>query len=139
MTETETPCRIPETFNGSLADMAFILAGGNLGALSVLSEWAAVDPRARMGFLTSLDLKHLYDEHIWEVYKLCGRDIHRFIYHVSMELPNQYTGKLVFTGPYCSRVRVDEGFFAKRTFGKPGSYWALEHPPTDTDYDYPIL
>ena len=130
-------CRIPASFQGSLEDAIAALGGGNPGSTRVLLEWLQVDASAFFGFLSVLDLKHLYDQHIWEVYKLCGQDIHRFIYHVEMELPNQATGELMTTGPYASRVdRATH--FAMRQHGKPGSYWALENPPADRNYEYPI-
>jgi hypothetical protein len=130
-------CRVTSDTDQSLGGIIFVLTGGNLGATSVLLQWLDVDPYALLGFLNVLDTKHLYDEHIWNVYKLCGEDINRFIYHVQMELPDQATGRVSVTGPYTAEVNR-EGFFAKRRFGKPGSYWALEHPPVETNYSYPI-
>lgn len=131
-------CRINETNSSTIENVIAALSGGVIGSMTVLAEWARTDPLAMLAFLNALDLKHLYDSAIWEVYKLCGQDLDRFIYHVCMELPNQATGELGVTGSYCSQVDL-ESFSAKRKFGKPGSYWALEHPPTEEDYAYPIV
>jgi|GEM_PF-963906 len=115
-----------------------LLSSGSPGSMTVLMEWYAKDPFALLEILV-LDSKRLYDEHIWDVYsRVCGENLDRFIYHVQMELPNQVTGELSITGSY-NRMVDTRAFFAKRTFGKPGSYWALEDPPTDRHYDYPIV
>lgn len=129
-------CRITEDVPP--LEMIKILTGGNIGSVQVLVEWLDRDPLAFLGFLTSLDIKHLYDEHIWCVYNdVCGADIDRFIYHVSMELPDQITGKLRTSGPY--QIADMDAFFAERCFGEPGSYWALKNPPSDPYYVYPIV
>ncbi len=139
MADTTTECRMtPADMNISVSEMITRLTGGNLGSTRVLVEWLDRDPMAVLAFLTVLDLKHLYDEHIWVVYdKICDQDIDRFIYHVSMELPNQATGRLSVSGPY-SRL-ANDAFWAKRQSGKPGAYWALEQPPTERNYSYPIV
>lgn len=130
--------RITEDFvDGSMVDIIGKLTSYNVGAMSVLAEWVKRDPMALFPMLTCLDMKHLYDNHIWDVFKLCDKDLDRFIYHVEMELPNQITGQLSVTGPYLSQVNRDE-HYAKRKFGKPGTFWALEHPPSEKNYDYPI-
>ncbi len=132
-------CRITENSDTSIPGMIAALSGGNIGAMNVIMEWIERDgPMAFPAILTVLDMKHLYDHHIWVVYSdVCGRDIDRFIYHVSMELPNQVTGKLSTSGPY--RSQVNDEFYKKRTFGTPGSYWALQEPPHDPNYAYPIV
>jgi hypothetical protein len=133
-----TECRItPDNANITVAEMINILTGGNIGAATVLKMWCTVDPMAPLAFLTCIDLKHLYDERIWDVFELCGQDINRFIYHVEMELPDQDTGLPGISGPYVTQIDQEE-FFAKRKHGAPGSFWALENPPTDPNYEYPI-
>lgn len=119
------------------AEVITTLCGGNPGALTVLLTWFRSSPFAMIEVLT-LDTKRLYDHHIWEVYKyVCGEDFERFKYHVMVELPHQDTGELSVTGPYSPSLNNKE-FWEKRRFGKPGSYWALENPPTEPDYEYPI-
>lgn len=123
----------------SVTEAIAALGGDNYGSLSALMACLMTEPLALSSFLT-IDGKHLYDEHIWKVFKhVCGEDPARFLYHVQVELPDQETGELRITGPYSTQIEDTKAFFAKRTFGKPGSYWALEHPPTDRNYEYPIL
>ncbi|HEY1063794.1 MAG TPA: hypothetical protein VGE30_00680 [Candidatus Saccharimonadales bacterium] len=132
----QTDLRVTEHTDLSTRGIIQALTDSNPGAMSVLLQWLEKDSLALIAMLTCLDLKHLYDDQIWEVYLLCGKDIDRFIYHVQMELPDQLTGHHATSGPYIGQV--DEEFYAKRKFGKPGSFWALEHPPAETDYAYPI-
>lgn len=130
------PARIDDP-SMSLFEAVKKLSGGHPGSMKVLMDWIEKDRHAFLGILNSIDGKHLYDEHIWNVFKLCGEDLDRFIYHVEMELPDQLTGTPSISGMYCRGIDHEE-FFAKRSFGKPGSYWALENPPTEADYSYPI-
>ncbi len=119
-------------------EMIIALCGDNPGAMSVLAQW--LESSGLMGVIEmfTLDTKRLYDHRIWELYKdVCGEDIERFRYHVLTELPNQETGKLSVTGPYSPGFGNEE-FWEKRRFGTPNSFWALEHPPTEPDYEYPI-
>jgi len=90
-------------------------------------------------FLTILDSKRLYGSRICELYELCGKDVKRFIYHVKTELPNQETGKWGVTGEYAMQFLRRPELRAARQFGRPNSFWALEHPPTKADYEYPII
>lgn len=117
-------------------DVAMTLSGGNPGAIRVLAEWFNTSPLALIEVLI-LDSKRLYDHHIWNLYKMCGYDIERFKYHVAVELPNQETGILSVTGPHAPRLH-DKEFWQKRTYGQPGAFWALENPPLETHYEYPI-
>ena len=117
-------------------DLVFALCGGNSGALRVLAEWFHSSPMAVIEML-SLDTKRLYDNRIWELYELCGQDIERFKYHVLTELPNQETGELSVSGPH-SPDFDDKEFWQKRRSGQPGSFWALENPPSEANYEYPI-
>jgi hypothetical protein len=112
------------------------LCCSNPGALRVLAEWFHSSPMAVIEML-SLDTKRLYDNRIWDLYKLCGMDIERFKYHVQVELPNQETGELSVTGPHSPDFK-DKEFWVKRRFGKSGSFWALENPPSEANYEYPI-
>ncbi len=120
----------------SFLEMVTILSGGIPGAVRVLVEWFNTSPTAPLEMLV-LDSKRLYDHRIWELYKLCGCDIERFKYHVQVELPNQETGELSVTGPHTPDLG-DKDFWEKRRFGEPGSFWALETPPSCSDYEYPI-
>lgn len=130
-------CRISPNSDLTIMELVYTLAGGKIEPMSVLFKWLDVDPMAVLGLLHGIDMKHLYDEHIWAVYELCNYSIERFIYHVQMELPDQATGELSVTGPYTTQVDMTD-FARKRTFGTPGSYWALQDPPTAPDYSFPI-
>ncbi len=129
--------RINKDNSGSIIKIFLALTSGHTGAVTVLAHWKRIDPQALLHIETILDGKGLYDEHIWDVYLLCDRDINRFIYHVSMELPDQRTGKVTISGKYQRQVDIKE-FLAKRTFGRPGSYWGLKNPPREPHYSYPI-
>lgn len=125
--------------NMSLTSAMFALSEGNAGALNVLMQLMQDNPMQ----IFICDSKRLYGSRIWMLYKdICGEDIGRFAYHLCVELPNQETGKLSITGPYAARWGFDtpekKQFWASRRFGKPGSFWALEHPPTRRDYAYPL-
>lgn len=118
----------------SVLEVVMALAEDNMGAAKVLIEVLDADP---MGLvcLQVIDNKRLYGSRIWQLYELCGRDIKRFMYHVNVELPNQETGVLPMS---VSRIFGPEEWLAKRQFGQPGSFWALENPPTEPDYAFPI-
>lgn len=122
----------------TIDDVIAKMSDGNPGAEHVLGRLFAEDQFAGFMNMLLLDTKRLYGYRIWELFKLCGQDLKRFVYHLDMELPNQATGELSITGPYCSRVD-NEAHFAVRTHGKPGSFWALANPPTDPNYKYPIV
>ena len=118
-------------------DVIITLSEGNPGAVMVLSKWHSSSPMAIIEMLI-LDTKRLYGPRIWELYKdVCGEDFERFKYHVQVELPNQETGVLSVTGPF-SPDFDDTSFWEKRTSGRPDSFWALDNPPTESDYVYPI-
>lgn len=117
--------------------MLLKLCEGHALALKVLTRLLNESKNGFMQIL-GLDTNRLYGARIWDLYKLCGKDLERFEYHLDMELPNQGTGHVSITGPYCSKVDQD-AHFAARKFGKPGSFWALENPPTDPNYEYPII
>lgn len=120
-----------------LQSMIYALSGGNLLAIDILIQWVKSDPTAQVAILT-LDSKRLYDSRIGMLYTdVCGEDIERFKYHVQVELPNQETGQLSVTGPLSPSFENKE-FWETRKNGKPGSYWALDNPPTSREYEYPI-
>lgn len=133
---TQTGDRLTD-IHMTVTDMVIVRVDGNPGAIRVLREW--IDSSGPIGVLelVILDSKRLYGSRIWELYKLCGQDIERFKYHVQVELPNQQTGQLSATGPYGPGFGNTE-FWEKRKFGKPESFWALENPPDDPNYEYPI-
>lgn len=117
--------------------VVFALSEGNPGAATVISKWLASSPMAIFEILM-LDSKRLYGHRVWELYKdVCGEDLERFRYHVGVELPNQETGQLMVSGPYSPDLN-DKDFWTKRSFGQPGSFWALKNPPSERDYEYPI-
>jgi hypothetical protein len=124
----------------SAQDVILALGENHPGAIVVVGKWIMSNPLGLMEVLL-LDTKHLYGERIWELYCLCDEDLERFKYHVDVELPDQETGKISATGPYAPRYddkKALEDFWEKRSFGKPGSFWALEHPPSERAYKYPI-
>ena len=126
------------TMDMSLFDVVFALSEGNPGALNVLMRYAQSTPLGILALLT-FDTKRLYGARIWDLYSdICGQDIDRFAYHLQVELPNQETGRLSVSGPF-SPAMDDSEFWEKRRAGKPGSFWALETPPTSQYYDYPIV
>jgi hypothetical protein len=114
------------------------LTDGHAGSLAVLTRLVKID---QIEIILLMDIKHLYGEKIWELYsKICGQDIDRLIYHVKMELPCQICGRFSIMGidqpPEITEEILNQIQF--RTFGKPGSFWALEHPPKKSNYEYPI-
>lgn len=119
-------------------DTDTVAAEINSGAAKVLTEVVA-QPMGLM-CLWAIDNKRLYGSRTWELYELCGRDIKRFVYHVEWELPNQKTGEFSMLGGglYHASSATLEKWLAKRRFGRPGSFWALENPPTEPDYAFPI-
>lgn len=108
--------------------------GCHPGAVRVL-----LDLFKHSGILVVLlcDSKRLYAERIWDLYKnVCGEDIERFAYHLSVELPNQETGVLSVTGPQ-SPDFDDREFWKARSYGAPGSFWCLQNPP-GPGYRFPL-
>ena len=93
--------------------------------------------------LVIMDQKRLYGHRIAELFRLCGSNIGRFVYHVYVELPNQETGEVVVFGSYFDHLESDASenpaFYEKRSFWQPGSFWGLQQPPTSTHYEYPII
>lgn len=130
--------RITMSSLGTPSDFISALSENNPGAIHVLLEWISSNPGPEVILeMLVIDGKRLYGQGIWDLYKLCGNDIERFKYHVLTELPNQETGQLSVTCPYRPNPN-DSAFWEKRRFGKPGSFWALENPPSEADYAYPI-
>lgn len=129
--------RIQGTMNS--IEAMFALTGNNRSAIVALGKISPVMGSAFESLLVALDTKRLYDDRINELFELCGRDPERFIYHVLVELPNQDTGVWNMSGPYAAKYRKNSEFKDARRFGKPGSFWALESPPSSRDYKYPIL
>jgi len=116
------------------------LSGGDRDAIGVLMECSVeLGGGVFEVFLSSINEKRLFDNRIVKLYELCGRDVQRFIYHIDIELPNQETGEWGMSGPYVVQCMRTPGFSHARRFGKPNSYWALEHPPTDPHYRYPLV
>lgn len=132
--------RQPEriNFSDSGADLLQKMGEGHARATQLLSTMLNAD---RFMNVLALDSARLYGSRIWDLYQICGEDMERFVYHLDMELPNQATGKLWVTGPYWVDMTEEEqeSHVAARQFGKPGSFWALENPPTDPNYEYPIM
>lgn len=118
------------------------LADGNIGAMNILMELATKRPEDMLAIVSNLDSKHLYGTNLYEVYvKVCGSDMDRFLYHLYMELPCQLCGEIGFTGPHLADMNEEEfsAHASARQFGKPGTYWALQDPPDNPDYEYPIV
>ena len=114
------------------------LTDGHAGSLAVLRRLVQID---KIEVIFVMDFKHLYGKKIWELYSsICGQDIDRLIYHVNMELPCQICGRFGIMGidqpPEITEEILNHIRF--RTFGKPGSFWALENPPQKPNYEYPI-
>lgn len=122
------------------SEAAFALTGGSAGPIRVLAMMAGRYHGIELFALFNiLDSKRLYDEHIWELFQACGQDLARFVYHLAVELPNQETGVLPGpTGPYAPDSSEIGAFMAARQYGRPGSFWALQNPPTSPYYDWPI-
>jgi hypothetical protein len=123
------------TLDMSNIDMLMAMSEENPGALTVLLKLL----NGEDGFfkILLLDSKKLYGSDIWVLYKdICGENLNRFIYHIDMELPDQDTGELGIMGPYS--IDTDKEFWDLREFGKPKSFWALENPPTNAYYTFPI-
>lgn len=122
----------------SVLEVVVALMESNMGAAKVLTEVAA-QPMGQLCLL-AIDNRRLYGSRIWQLYELCDCDIERFVYHVELELPNQVTGVVSVTNwsEYGLSVTDIDDWLAKRQFGRPGSFWALENPPTEPDYAFPI-
>lgn len=123
----------------SIVDMLYKIGEGDREVMDMLQEFM---DQGEFLLVLLFDSKHLYGTRITQLYKeVCGGDRERFLYHLQMELPNQGTGELSITGPYCAKLgrgEETEAHFAARKYGKPGSFWALKNPPTDPNYEYPI-
>jgi len=124
----------------SLEMIVEALSGGDSSSANVLLECnVELGGTAFEVFCLSIDEKRLYDERIGELFQLCGNDVKRFVYHIDIELPNQETGDWRMAGPFAMRCRRAPGFSEARQFGQPGSFWALESPPDNPYYKYPIF
>lgn len=122
----------------NVEDVILALAGGNPGAMHLLAKLMR---RGGLMTLLHVDALHLYDHHISEVYEdVCGCDFDRFFYHITMELPCQVCGELILPDPFAANMSEEEkrAHLLFRQNGRPGSYWALEDPPTTPEYEYPI-
>lgn len=122
----------------SISKMLYKIGEGDRAAMDLLQE---LMDQGEFLLVLLFDSKHLYGTRINQLYnEICGGDKDRFLYHLQMELPDQGTGKLSITGPYCGQLGREgtDAHFAVRTHGKPGSFWALETPLTDSNYEYPI-
>ena len=85
--------------------------------------------------LLTIDCKHLYGIRIWDLFNYCGQDVSRFNYHVGVELPDQETGAWFL--PRDPQFQTKK-FVAARQFGQPDTFWALENPPLNGNYNFPI-
>lgn len=117
-----------------------VYPGGSLEALAKCHDSLG---EAVIPLFVVLDMKHLYGQRIWDLYKFCKEDIKRFIYHVGVELPDQETGNWIVPRDPIFLPRnpayLTKEFAAARRFGQPGFFWALENPPADGNYEFPIL
>lgn len=74
----------------SLEMLIKILSGGNSSSANVLLECnVELGGTVFEVFCLLIDEKRLYDARIGELFRLCGNDVKRFVYHVDIELPNQ--------------------------------------------------
>jgi hypothetical protein len=122
----------------SAEDVILALAGGNPGAMILLAQ---LMQRGGLMTLLHVDVVHLYEHHISEVYQdVCGCDFDRFFYHINMELPCQICGELIIPNHLAANMSKKEKrvHLLFRQNGRPSSYWALEDPPTTPEYEYPI-
>lgn len=132
----------------TVMDALMLLIEGSYGATKVMGPVMGSLGADAGGFLTVMDKKRLYGHAIAGLFALCGGDtdnvddIERFKYHVCVELPNQQTGEIGIYGPYFEDLDVEteagREFFLRRQFWKPGSFWGLEYPPTERNYEFPI-
>lgn len=144
---------VDETENritGSMTTMeaAMALIDGSYRATKVMGPVLGSLGADAGGFLIVMDSKRLYGHEIARLFELCGgdidsdNDIARFKYHVCVELPNQQTGEITIRGPYFEDLDVDteagRDFFLRRQYWEPGSFWGLEHPPAERNYEFPI-
>lgn len=86
-------------------------------------------------FLITVDLKHLYGIRIWDLYNYCHQNVSRFEYHVGVELPDQETGDWLLPRNPTFQTKK---FVAARQFGQPYTFWALENPPLNGNYNFPV-
>jgi hypothetical protein len=134
--------------NMTTIDAVMILIDGSYGSTKVIGPLLGSLGNDAGGFLLVMDKKRLYGHDIARLFELCGgninseEDIERFKYHVCVELPNQQTGEITIYGPYFKDLDVDteagREFFLRRQFWYPGSFWGLEHPPSERNYEFPI-
>lgn len=125
------------TNNLDVTQLMIALSEGTPGVTLVLGEMLRHSGIAAVNDMYTMYEKRLCGCRITELFNLCGRDVGRFVYHVQVELPNQETGAYYAKGHHAILCMSGE-FKRRRSFGKPGSFWALEHPPTETNYQYPI-
>ncbi len=80
----------------SITGMIVALSEDNPDATTVIMQ---LINRGELMLVLLLDSKYLYGSRIWELYsRICGEDFDHFIYHLTMELPDQETGQLSITG-----------------------------------------
>ena len=124
-------------------DMERVLCEGSEDAHHILMEARGVFGEKYCFFILTLEAKHLYGARIVEVYReVCGRNIHRFIYHLEMELPCQFCGSFFPYGAiWRPTLETRTELFTHqipRTTLAVGANWALKHPPTSPEYDFPL-
>ena len=118
------------------------LTSGDLSSLEALRAcYNALGEEYCFDFFGWVDEKQLYGQRIGELFRLCGQDAYRFMYHVECELPHQGTGVWYLSeGSSYSWLCGDDSFGAARQDRvSPHSFWALPEPPVNPDYDYPIF
>lgn len=117
------------------------LAEGDFKSLALLQRLLPKN----LQIIELICLKHLRGSRVWELYEeICGRQMDRFIYHVMLELPCQCCGRFNFIPvEYATSMGFSEAsaksHWLARQHGKPNSFWALEDPPTERNYQFPII
>jgi hypothetical protein len=117
------------------------LAEGDPKSLAILRRLFARDRTA----VSMIMAKGLTGSRIWDLYEaICGKSLERFIYHVNLELPCQCCGRLyLMPCDYAQAAGLTregvENHLRMRQNGKPNSFWAFEGPPSEKDYEYPIV
>jgi len=128
-----------------LSEAAALLTDGVYAVVKLMRILLeGMDAQQVSDLVVILDRKRLYGVRILELFRMCNSDIERFQYHVHFELPNQETGlcEIVYGLPYFTiDPTTKEGlkFFERRQFGRPNEFWAMVHPPTQKEYQYPII
>lgn len=125
-----------------LENLIGILSLGHIEVENILEKLCQSE---EFGTLGSFCKNELYGNHILELYELCDCNLERFVYHACVELPQQRTGKLTFIFPpyslimglHSGSLNLDRHTKA-RQYGQPGSFWALQDPPAEKDYEFPI-